>query len=158
MSVKRRTHPRTDPWLWTCPRCGHGFVTRNLWHSCGTFRLADHFTGRDPAVRRLFDRFRRLVRRCGPVTVYAQQTRIVFQVAIRFAGCTPRHDGLDVRFLLTHRRPGPRVRRIEFIPPRYHVHHVCVTSADAFDGDLTALVREAYAVGCRAHLRFRGGP
>jgi len=89
--------------------------------------------------------------------MYAQKTRIVFQTAIRFAGCATRRDGLDVGFLLTHRRPGPPVRRIEFIPPRYYVHHVRLTSADAFDADLRALVRDAYAGGCRAHLRSRGG-
>lgn len=153
MSLKSRPRSRTGATLWTCPRCGHRFVTRNLWHSCGTFRLAEHFMGRDPAVRRLFDRFRRLVRRCGPVTVYAQKTRIVFQAAIRFAGCTARRDGLDIGLLLARAVPGHAVRRIEFIPPRYYVHHLRITSPEQLDVSLSALVRESYAVGRRAHLR-----
>ena len=26
--------------LWTCPKCGHSFVTRNIWHSCNRYRRA----------------------------------------------------------------------------------------------------------------------
>ena len=34
--------------LWTCPKCRHKFVTRNMWHSCGRFRVTDHFKGNAP--------------------------------------------------------------------------------------------------------------
>ena len=48
--MARRQQP-----LWKCPRCGHRFVSRNLWHSCVRVRLADHFWGKAPGVRQLFD-------------------------------------------------------------------------------------------------------
>ena len=32
--------------LWRCPECGHTFVTRNLWHSCGRYTLDPHFAGK----------------------------------------------------------------------------------------------------------------
>ncbi len=32
--------------LWTCPRCGHQFVTPNMWHSCSRHALDDHFKGK----------------------------------------------------------------------------------------------------------------
>jgi hypothetical protein len=41
--------------LWRCPKCGHRFVTRNLWHSCRRYRLVDHFTGKPPALRNSID-------------------------------------------------------------------------------------------------------
>lgn len=41
--------------LWTCPECGHAFVTRNLWHSCGRYELDPHFERRDPRVRATFE-------------------------------------------------------------------------------------------------------
>jgi hypothetical protein len=71
--------------LWKCPRCGHRFVTRNLWHSCVRVQLADHFRGKAPVVRQVFGAWKALVRACGPVTCYAQKTRIVFQARVRFA-------------------------------------------------------------------------
>ena len=48
------------------------FVTRNMWHSCGRFRITDHFKGKDPVTRKLFRAFKTLVRTFGPATVYAQ--------------------------------------------------------------------------------------
>jgi len=72
----KNARPKGKKHLWKCPKCGHRFVTRNLWHSCVRVSLASHFRGKDPIVRKLFDRIRALVRRCGPATVYAQKTRI----------------------------------------------------------------------------------
>lgn len=81
--------------LWTCPRCHHRFVTRNMWHSCARYRLADHFRGKDPSLGKLFRSFQSLVRACGPVTMYAQKTRIVFQTRARFAGVSVKTRWLD---------------------------------------------------------------
>jgi hypothetical protein len=72
----RRTagHPETPPatdrraQLWKCPRCGHRFVTRNLWHSCGRYALASHFKGKDPILRSVFDRIHAAVTAVGPAT------------------------------------------------------------------------------------------
>jgi hypothetical protein len=72
--------------LWRCGKCGHRFVTRNLWHSCGRYRLADHFKGKPRTLRQTFNRFVGLARASGPVTVYAQKTRSVIQARVRFAG------------------------------------------------------------------------
>ena len=138
--------------LWTCPNCGHRFVTRNMWHSCSRYRLDDHFTGKDPFVRDLFDRFAALVRQCGPVTVYAQKTRIVFQTRARFAGVAVRKRWLDCGLWLKRRVEHPRVRRIESPTPRDHVHYFRLTSPADLDEELAALVREAYAVGCQEPL------
>jgi hypothetical protein len=133
--------------LWTCPRCGHRFVTRNMWHSCGRYRLADHFKGKDPALRKLFDRFRALVRKSGPVTVYAQKTRIIFQTRARFTGFSVKKHWLDGAFWFKRRVEHPRFYRIELIPPGDYIHRFRLTKLSEIDGDLAAFVREAYAVG-----------
>lgn len=82
--------------LWTCPRCGHHFVTANLWHSCGRYELGPHLAGRDPSVRRTSDRLVELAQACGPVTVYPQKTRIVFMVRVRFGGVTTARRWLNL--------------------------------------------------------------
>jgi hypothetical protein len=131
-------------------------VSRNLWHSCGNFRLADHFRGCDPMVRLVFQRMRAVLRRCGPVTVYAQKTRIVFQGEMRFAGCVVRRRALDMGVVLVRPAIHPLLRRVEVIPPRYHVHHFRLTDPDQLDRGLRALLREAYRIGRRAHVARRG--
>ncbi len=146
--------PKKKP-LWTCPRCGHRFVTRNMSHSCGRYRLADHLAGKDPLVRRLFNGLRDMARENGPVTVYAQKTRIVFQNRGRFISLVPRKHWLDCGLWLKRRVEHHRVRRIEPVPPHDYVHHVCLTKPDEIDQELAALVREAYAVGCQ---EYHGAP
>jgi hypothetical protein len=36
--------------LWQCPKCEHRFASRNLRHSCGNYRLADHFKNRSLSI------------------------------------------------------------------------------------------------------------
>ena len=138
--------------LWTCPSCGHRFVTRNMWHSCVRLRISDHFRGKDPAVRLLYRRFRRLVESCGPVTVYALKSGIVFQARVRFAGVVPRKRWLDGAFWFKRRLKHPRFYRIEKIPPHDYIHRFRVAKLADIDRELAKFALEAYAVGCQKHL------
>ncbi len=140
------------PPLWTCPRCGHRFVTRNLWHSCGRYKLADHFKLKDPIVPKLFNQFRAVARECGPVTVYAQKTRIVFQGRVRFGVAVTRKRWLDAGLWLTRRAKHPTLRRIEHIAPRCYVHSFRLQKLQDLDNAFAKLVWEAYAVGQQEHL------
>jgi len=133
--------------LWICPRCRHRFVTANLWHSCGRYKLADHFRGKDPIVRKLFDRFMAVVRRAGRVTMYPQKTRIVCMVRVRFAGASTTRGTLNAHLWLKRRAEHPALRRVEFIPPGEHLHYFKFERLGEFDRGFAALVREAYAIG-----------
>ena len=37
--------------LWTCPRCGKSYVTRNMWHSCVIVPLESHESQLDVELR-----------------------------------------------------------------------------------------------------------
>lgn len=141
---------RTLKPLWRCPKCGHRFVTANLSHSCGRYDLAHHFAGKDPIVRKLFDRFLRVVRAQGRVTMYPQKTRIICMVRVRFAGATTRKGGLDVHLWLKRRARHAVLRKVEFYPPREYVHYFRFERLHSFDAAFAALVGEAYQVGLGA--------
>lgn len=131
--------------LWRCPKCGHRFVTRNLWHSCRRVPLARHFAGKPASLRATFRRWVALARACGPVTVYAQKTRIVIQARVRFAGAVVRAHWLDAGLWLRRRIKHPLVHHIEdFGRLGYGVHFRLTDPAD-IDARLAALMREAYA-------------
>ncbi len=51
-----------------------------------------------------FRRWVDIARSCGPVTVYAQKTRIVIQARVRFAGAVVRQQWLDAALWLNGRR------------------------------------------------------
>ena len=99
--------------LWRCPRCGHEFVTKNMWHSCVRVKLSDHFTGKPPVLRETWNEWLAAARACGKVTTYAQKTRIVIQARVRFAGAVVRSSYIDAGLWLERRIEHPRLRRVE---------------------------------------------
>jgi hypothetical protein len=107
--------------LWTCPECGHRFVTANIWHSCTRIELNELFARSTSQVRGAFDRFAEIVARCGPTSVIAQKSRIVIMGRVRFAGATVRRDRLIANFALTRRLDDPRLR-IEAYNERWIAH------------------------------------
>jgi hypothetical protein len=141
--------------LWTCPRCGHRFVTPNLAHSCGRFRLEDHFRDKETRLRATFRLLVRSARTFGPVTVYAQKTRIVFMVRVRFASIVVRRRWLDLGLWLTHPIDDPRVRRVERLGPRIFYTHLQLAAPGDVDDRLSALLGEAYRTGRQHHLQNR---
>ena len=141
--------------LWRCPLCGHRFVTRNLWHSCGTFRLSDHFARSQPEVRKLYRSLVKLIRSFGPVEIYPQKTRIVFLVRVRFVGVAVRKSYLLMAFWLTRRIEDPRILRVQSLYPLVHIHEVRIDSSKDIDATLRRWLREAYAVGRQEHLDQR---
>ena len=130
--------------LWQCPKCGHRFASRNLLHSCGNYRLADHFKSRPLVVRQLFNQWRALARACGPVTVYAQKTRIVLQARVRFAGAVVHNDWLDAALWLKRRVEHRCLHRVESFGRRGYGIHFRVAKSTDVDKDLELLMREAY--------------
>lgn len=138
--------------LWSCPKCGHRFVTRNLWHSCGRYRVADHFRGKPPVLRQIYRAFTSLVRDCGPVTIYAQKTRIVCMVSVRFAGAVVRKNSVQCGLWLRRRVAHPALARIEAFGPDSYGHYFRFTDPAQLDADFADLVREAYATRLESPL------
>ena len=56
----------SDADLWTCPRCGARFVTRNLSHGCGDYSVDGFFEGKPPRARELYEALVRAVGEIGP--------------------------------------------------------------------------------------------
>jgi len=136
--------------LWTCPKCGHRFVTANLWHSCGQHELDDHFRGKPLTRRDTFDAFLDSVSACGPVTVYAQKTRIVCQVRVRFGSAFVRRRWVDVALWLRHRVDHARLVKVESFGPSVFMHVFRLESPSDVDVRLREHIAAAYAVGCQS--------
>lgn len=143
----------TRPPLWQCRNCGRAFANRNQSHACGRHSLAQHFRGKRPEIRVLFDQVVATIRKIGPVRILPQKTRIAFQVRMSFAQITPKSRWLDGHVVLARRREHPRFRRIQSISPRNHVHTFRIRSLHDIDRDFRSWLAEAYAVGEQRHLQ-----
>jgi hypothetical protein len=118
--------------VWTCPTCGHRFVSANIWHSCTNLTLDEAFAKAEPQVRAAFDRFVELIARCGPIEVIAQKSRIVIMGQVRFAGAQVRRDRLLANFALSRQVDDPRFRHDSY-GPRWIAHRFVVRDPSELD-------------------------
>jgi hypothetical protein len=141
------------PELWTCPKCGAQFISKNLWHSCvKDLKLEDLFARSEPQVLELFHRFEELVLTRGPVTRIVQKSRVVFMVRVRFAGASPRKTELVCGFFFKRKVASPRFWKIEHLGRTDWVQRIKVRSMSDFDAEFKTWIKEAYAVGEQRHM------
>ena len=133
--------------LWRCPRCGHRFVTKNIWHSCVRVPITAHFRGKPRERRLTWDAWLAAARACGPVTTYAQKTRIVIMARVRFAGAVVRSGYLDAGVWLRRRATHPRLTRVVDFGAAGFGHHFKLEHSSDIDEALQALIAEAYRIG-----------
>jgi hypothetical protein len=147
--MNRETAP-----LWTCGRCGRTFANRNQTHTCGRATLDQHFDGKPPLVREIYERFLAMVERFGPVEVLPEKTRIAFHVRMSFAQLTVRRRWVLGHFVLARRAEDPLFSKVETFSPRNHTHHFRLERPEDVE-PLEKFAREAYAVGRQEHLSAR---
>ena len=145
--MSNRALGRVKKPLWRCPACGQRFVTPNMSHSCGQHTIDEHFEGKSPQIREIFETLVLAVRAVGPVHIYAQKTRIVFQNRGRFVAVTPRKSHLGGHIWLKRRRSHPLIHRIDALLDRDFVHNFRLTQREDVDERFCDLLREAYSVG-----------
>jgi len=141
--------------LWRCPDCSRDFANRNQSHFCGRHALEAHFEGRSTEVLALFRRFVALARKCGPVRILPEKSRIAFQVRMSFAALMLRRSHIVGHLVLASRQPRAFFPRIDTISRRNHVHHFVLRRPEDFGHDFSELVRAAYQVGEQKHLEER---
>ena len=112
-------------------------------HSCGSYRIADHFRNTTPAIQQTWRRFTQVVRACGKVTIYAQKTRIVCMVDVRFASAIVRKNSLECGLWLDRRVAHPAVIRIETLN-KAEYHYFRFNDPSQIDPAFERLVQEAY--------------
>jgi hypothetical protein len=134
--------------LWVCPNCGRQFTSVNRNHSCRQYSLEDHFAGKEPDVRELYDFLFNRLKQFGPVRAFPVKTRIIFQAEVQFAAAIPRKRWLDGYLWIRRQAAHPRIGKIEMGIFRDYGHLFRLSRADDLDEDLLNLLHEAYILGC----------
>jgi predicted transport protein len=139
--------------MWRCPVCRREFANRNQSHACGTHDLEAHFQGKPAGIRGLYDQFVAQVRRCGPVTILPEKTRIAFQVRMSFAAVQVQRSKITGHLVLAERHERPCFARVDYISRSNHVHHFTIAKAEDLNEELRGFIQQAYRVGEQKHLR-----
>ena len=135
--------------MWICPRCSRRFANRQQAHSCRVHSIDDHFRGKDPNLRSLFDALRRALERTGPLRVDAVQSTINLISTHHFAGIAVRREYLRVGFISDREIRSSRIFRAERMGPHRVSHHVHVRSLCDLDAQLLGWLAEAQAMQAR---------
>src|SRR5215510_5904909 len=130
---------RSSRSLWVCPDCGRGFVSVNRNHSCGRYSLEEHFAGKEPIVRELYDLLFETLKQFGPVKAFPVKTRIVFQAEVQFAAAIAHKHWLDVYLWLRRQAAHPHIRKIEMGVFRDYGHIFRLTRREDLDEGLVDL-------------------
>lgn len=114
----------------------------------------DHLRGAEPDAVILWQRLDELLRSFGPVTHAVSRTTITFKGPRRgFAGARPMRRGLRGYFdLMRELPPDPRILSVSPYGRRLFVHQFRLAGAGDLDDTVAGWLREAYDVGCGAHL------
>ena len=129
---------------WVCPTCRRRFAKARQWHSCGTKQLDEHFRGRDPELRGVFDELVRRLRKQGPVAVDPVKTSINLTARHHFGAVTVRGNFLRLGFLSDHRIEDRRIVHVERLGPAKFEHSVVLESVDDLDGVVMGWLAAAY--------------
>jgi hypothetical protein len=133
--------------LWTCPRCGLKFVTKNLWHSCGQATLEEWKRKMGPRALGLYERFERLIAKCGRYHVSPAKTRITFLARVRFAGIARlSEDGMRCNFALPYALRSPRFVRVSEVVPGWWSHELRVSDPRELDAEVQGWLRQSYSL------------
>ena len=151
MTSRKRLNP-----MWRCPVCKRQFANRNQSHSCARHNLRPHFAGKPPCIRQLYQLFLAEIRRCGPVIVLPEKTRIAFQVRMSFAAIQVQRSKIIGHLVLARRYEQPCFHRIESFSRQNHTHNFRLTKPEDLN-ELRPFIVKAYAVGQQKHLSNHPG-
>jgi hypothetical protein len=108
------------------------------------FTLEQHFAGKHPAVRELYDRLMDAIRGFGPVRDAPKKTCIHLVHRSALGGITVRREQLTLEFKSDHPIESARLAKSEQVSRgRYH-HTLKLAPTDALDGELLGWLKEAY--------------
>lgn len=118
--------------------------------------VEDHLRGQPEEFVALYRRLEAAIHSFGDVGVSVSKTTITFKGSRRgFAGGRPTANGVQGYFDLTRvvGTDDPRIRRVAPYQRNLQVHQYRLRTDDDLDETFIAWLREAYDVGCGAHLK-----
>jgi hypothetical protein len=108
--------------------------------------VKSHFEGKDPVVRKIYDRLLKAVQQIGPVSQEPKKTSIHLVNTTALAGVATRKNYLVLTLKSDRPLESARVHKSEQASARRFHHEVKLTSPAEVDDELLGWLKEAYAL------------
>ena len=110
------------------------------------YSVGNHFEGKDPIVRSVYDRILTALRRVGPVTEEPKKTSIHLVNKTALAGIATRKTYLVLTIKSDRALTTSRIHKTEQVSARRFHHEIKVASSADVDPELIRWLEEAYAL------------
>src|SRR5437763_16330691 len=104
------------------------------------------FSGKDPAVRGIYERVLEALRSLGPFTAEAKKTSIHLVRTSAFAGVHPRKSYLYLNLRTDYPIEDPRITKTEQVSKSRFHNEIKLSSPDELDKKLLSWLKDAYAL------------
>ena len=135
------------PVMWTCPKCKRRFKRKNQQHSCIVISSASLFEKREPALKKLYDKIVKEVKKLGE---YREETVkpdvIFFKTKSTFLGIKVKKAHLEIEFFLEKLENVPPVSKYLQTSKNRVVHLVPIDQAGEIDQQLINWIKRSYAL------------
>jgi hypothetical protein len=108
------------------------------------FTLDEHFAGKPPGTRALYEAVMRLLESFGPVTAEPKKTFIHLVRRSALAGVRVRREVIILEFKTDYPIDSPALAKTEQISRNRYHHTLGVASADALTDEVAGWLRDAY--------------
>lgn len=110
------------------------------------FTVNRHFEGKDPVVRKIYDRLKKAIRRFGPIVEDPKKTSIHIVNRTALAGVATRKGHLVLTIKSDRRLASPRIHRSEQASASRFHHEIKLTSPADVDEELIGWLKAAFSL------------
>lgn len=109
-----------------------------------TYTVDEHFAGKDPVVRELYQQLLAMLRSFGPVAEDPKKTSIHLVNRSALGGVSTRKDYILLQFKTDYPIASPRLSKTEQVSRNRYHHTLKVESLAALDGEVQGWLADAH--------------
>lgn len=109
-----------------------------------SYTVEQHFEGRSPVVREIYDTIVAAASELGPVEQDPKKTSIHLNRKTAFAGIQTRRQFLILTVKATDDIASPRISKHEQTSPHRWHHEIKITNADEIDSQIIGWLKDSY--------------
>lgn len=110
------------------------------------FTVKNHFEGKDPVVRKIYDQLTKALKKFGPIIEDPKKTSIHLVNATALAGVATRKAHLVLTIKSDRKLTSPRIHKtVQTSAKRFH-HEIKLTSSAEVTDELIGWLQKAYAL------------
>ncbi|MFX1569288.1 MAG: DUF5655 domain-containing protein [Promethearchaeota archaeon] len=132
--------------FWKCPKCKREFSKRNQWHSCVSISINEHFEGKAPLQKKIYNVLQKEIEKFGQIRIDAVQTSINIGGKYHFLSLFVLKESLKIDFILERRIQNPRFTRIRGPTNGYFTYTLKLNDLTDVNNELINWLRESYNI------------